>query len=403
MSNDLGRRAYRVIEHLSVNIGPRPACSEGERRALDYIESELGRVCHQVRRTPVNGIPGQLPTKLLLLVFLCCLTYCVYWFVQAPRSMLIFVTASFALPKVISAIRKRGSAKAERASENVVGNQPAAGGACGTLVLCAHLDSAKANRVPGHLWLKMHRLFMRLLMPFVLIMCGLAALRWVDLRVYFAPPIVWQVARAVGVALSALFLAFESFYAYISRSDAYSPGANDNASGVGVVLTLARHFCEHPPDHLNMQYVLFTAEELGLVGSEAFVKGTDLSKADTWVINVDMVGTGKQLCYVRGSGLLPPRLTDVRLNELLKEAHPDIKRHYYFRGNSDFSSFVAKGFRAASLCTKGDPQARIVFHTERDTIEYVDEESLQITAEAIHQIVRLMGERIGEWGRRSPT
>jgi len=403
MSNDLGRQAYRVVEHLSVNIGPRPACSEGERRALDYIEGELAKVCFQVRRTPVNGIPGQLPTKLLLLFVLCSLTYCVYWFVQAPQSMLIFVVACFALPKVISVIRKRAGAKAERASENVVGNQPAAGGACGTLVLCAHLDSAKANRVPGDLWPKIHRLSMRLLMPFVLIMCVLATLRWVDMRVSFARPIAWQVMRAVGLVLSAFFFAFELFYAYISRSDAYSPGANDNASGVGVVLTLARHFCEHPPDHLNMGYVLFAAEELGLVGSEAFVRVTELSKEDTWVINMDMVGAGKQLCYVRGSGLFPPRLTDGRLNELLREAYPDIKRHYYFMGNSDFSSFVAKGFRAASLCTKGDPQARVVFHTERDTIEYVDEESLQITAEAVHRVVRLLDERIREWGRRLPT
>ena len=396
MSNDLGRQAYRVVKHLSVNIGPRPACSEGERRALHYIESELGRVCPQVRRAPVKGIPGQLPTKLLLLFVLCCLTYCVYWFVQAPQSMLIFVVASFALPKVISAIRKRASAKAERASENVVGNQPAAGGTCGTLVLCAHLDSAKANRVPGELWRKMHRLFVQLLMPFVLIMSGLAALRWVDMRVSFAAPIVWPATRAVGLVLSAFFLAFELFYAYISRSDAYSPGANDNASGVGVVLALARHFCEHPPDHLDMRYVLFTAEELGLVGSEAFVKATELSKEDTWVINMDMVGAGKQLCHVRGSGFFPPRLTDGRLNELLKEAHPDIKRHYYLRGNSDFSSFVAKGFRAASLCTKGDPQAQVVYHTERDTIEYVDEESLQMAADAVRRVVRLLDERIGE-------
>jgi len=231
----------------------------------------------------------------------------------------------------------------------------------------------------------------------------LATLRWVDMRVSFARPIAWQVMRAVGLILAAFFLAFELFYAYVSHSDAYSPGANDNASGVSVVLTLARHFCEYPPDHLDMRYVLFAAEELGLVGSEAFVRGTELSKEDTWVINMDMVGAGKQLCYVRGSGLLPPRLTDGRLNELLREAYPDIKRHYYFMGNSDFSSFVAEGFRAASLCTKGDPQARVVFHTERDTIEYVDEESLQITAEAAHRVVRLLDERIREWGRRLPA
>jgi len=394
--DSLGRQAYRVIEHLSVHIGPRPACSEGERCALDYIEGELGKVCPQVRRTPVKGIPGQFPTRLLMLFGMSCLAYCIYWFVSAPQSMLVFLVAFFALPKLISAIRKRASAKAKRESQNVVGYQPAARGKLGTLVLCAHLDSAKANRVPGELWPKIHRLIVQVLMPFVLIMSGLAVLRWVDMRVPFAPPIVWQVVRAVGLALSLFFLVFELFYAYISRSNAYSPGANDNASGVGVVLALAGHFQDAPPDHLDMLYVLFTAEELGLIGSERFVKGTELSKEDTCVINLDMVGSGRQLCYVRGSGLMPPRLTDGRLNGMLRKACPDIKRHYYFMGNTDFSSFVTKGYRAASLCTKGDSRAEMVYHTERDTIDFVDEESLQMTADAVRRAVRLLDESYGD-------
>ncbi len=400
MAHDtLGQQAYRVVEELSTHIGPRPAGSEGERRALDYLEDELRDTCRQVTRMPVKGIPGQFPTRILMLAGISFLVYCVYWLVESPISMLLYLISFFALPKLISALRRKVGAAAERSSENVVGHLQAAQETRGTIVLCAHLDSAKANRVPGELWPRLNRLLMRLWVPFVFLMSGLAALRWLDMRFSWllpAPIIVWQVARAIGLAFSVFLLIFKLVYTYISRGNAYSPGANDNASGVGVVLALSRYFHDTPPAHLDVNYVLFTAEELGLIGSERFVKETELKKGNTYVINLDMVGSGKQLCYVRGSGLLPPRFTDGRLNALFMEAHPSIKRHYYFMGNSDFASFVAKGFHAASLCTKGDSRAEMVYHTERDTIDNVDIESLQITAETVRKVIRLLDERMGK-------
>jgi len=234
--------------------------------------------------------------------------------------------------------------------------------------------------------------------PFVFLMAGVATLRWLDMRLAFAPLIVWQAIRAIGLAFTAFALVFQLFYMYVSRGEVYSPGANDNASGVGVVLALAEHLHQAPPAYLDMHYVLFTAEETGLIGSEQFVKGTELNKENTYVINLDMVGAGRRLCYVRGSGLLPPRFTAGQLNALLREAHPSIEPHYYLVGNSDFASFLAKGFRATSLTTKGDARAETVFHTDRDTINYIDVESLQLTANVVSKTINLLDEREGRVG-----
>lgn len=394
-SNNLGQQAYHAVEQLSVHIGPRRAGSEGEQRALDYVADELSKTCERVRRIPVKGIPGEFPTRVLMLVGIILLVDSVYWVVESPISMLIYLVAFFAVPKLISAVRKRVSASAERESENIVGHLPAAQETRGHVVLCAHLDSAKANRVPGELWPRINRLLMRAWMPFVFAMAGAAALRWLDIRFPFAPLIVWQVIRAIGLTFSVFFLIFELFYMVISRGNAYSPGANDNASGVSVVLALARHFHHAPPAHLDMHYVLFTAEEVGLIGSERFAKETELPKESTYVINLDMVGAGKQLCYVRGSGLMPPRFTDGELNALFRKACPATKGRYYFLGNTDFASFAAKGFRTASLCTKGDSLAQLVYHTERDTLDLVDAEALQLTADTVRKVIRLLDERIG--------
>jgi Iap family predicted aminopeptidase len=67
-------------------------------------------------------------------------------------------------------------------------------------------------------------------------------------------------------------------------------GADDNASGVAMVLMLAEYFTGHQPD-MNIAFALFGAEEEGLVGSSFFVEHMpfkpDQVKA---MINYDMVG-----------------------------------------------------------------------------------------------------------------
>lgn len=54
-----------------------------------------------------------------------------------------------------------------------------------------------------------------------------------------------------------------------------SPGANDNASGVAVVLAIARYLREVPCRTAGVTVVLFDEEETGLIGSIAFAQALD--------------------------------------------------------------------------------------------------------------------------------
>ena len=49
------------------------------------------------------------------------------------------------------------------------------------------------------------------------------------------------------------------------------PGANDNASGVAMLLSLAKHFKTITPKY-SMLCIAFGAEELGLLGSSYFTE-----------------------------------------------------------------------------------------------------------------------------------
>ena len=73
------------------------------------------------------------------------------------------------------------------------------------------------------------------------------------------------------------------------EEDVIFNGANDNASGVTAVLALAEHFSNQNNNERSLLFVAFTAEEMGLVGSNYFGKQIN-SKNIIAGINIEMIG-----------------------------------------------------------------------------------------------------------------
>jgi aminopeptidase YwaD len=68
-------------------------------------------------------------------------------------------------------------------------------------------------------------------------------------------------------------------------------GADDNASGVAAMLALAGKLKQAQYKKYNYLFIAFSAEELGLLGSKAFVKEKDFNKNKAaYMLNMDMVG-----------------------------------------------------------------------------------------------------------------
>ena len=74
-----------------------------------------------------------------------------------------------------------------------------------------------------------------------------------------------------------------------ASGDSIFNGANDNASGVTGVLTLAKYFKEKNLNERTIIFVAFTAEEMKMLGSKYFGKGIDTSKYIAG-INLEMIG-----------------------------------------------------------------------------------------------------------------
>ena len=138
----------------------------------------------------------------------------------------------------------------------------------------------------------------------------------------------------------------------------YFPGANDNASGVALLLELAAHYAkpENRPAY-SVVFLLFGAEEAGLVGSEYFVKHPLVPlKRIKFLMNLDLLGTGE-----KGATVVNGRILESAYHRLtaLNDAH-----HYLpslaARGraaNSDHFPFSEVGVPAFFLYTRGGSAA----------------------------------------------
>ena len=155
------------------------------------------------------------------------------------------------------------------------------------------------------------------------------------------------------------FIVFGAHYDHLGRVDkeVYFPGANDNASGVATILSLAKYYHEHniKPKY-SIAFMLFGAEEVGLIGSLYYTKNplSPLSKIK-FMFNLDMVGTGVEgLSVVNGK-------ENPKGSELITNIN---KEHQYFidvrigkgSANSDHHFFDASGVPAVFLFTRGGPQ-----------------------------------------------
>jgi len=102
------------------------------------------------------------------------------------------------------------------------------------------------------------------------------------------------VATIKGTSVPDSFIVFSAHYDHLGQmgKDTYFPGANDNASGISMLLNLAKYYSQNHSKY-SVMFIAFAGEEAGLMGSEYYVKNplVPLSKIK-FLLNMDLLGTG---------------------------------------------------------------------------------------------------------------
>ena len=136
----------------------------------------------------------------------------------------------------------------------------------------------------------------------------------------------------------------------------YFPGANDNASGLTQLLSLAKYYGAHPQRY-SMAFICFSGEEAGLLGSKYFTDNPLIPlKNIRFLINLDLDGTGIEGITVVNATIYPKEFAALKQinnqNNYLVKVNPRGKA-----ANSDHYYFTEKGVPAFFIYTLGGIKA----------------------------------------------
>jgi len=182
------------------------------------------------------------------------------------------------------------------------------------------------------------------------------------------------------------------------------PGANDNASGVATVLSLAEELDTDPPANLDVWVLLTGGEECLQEGMRSFVRAhrADLDRATTYFVNVDTVGHGTVRFEV-GAGWVVTYRLDRRLVELcaaIATADREDSDRYQARplvhglAGDSMPPSVA-GFPATAITCLNDLNYVPGYHTPNDTPDRVDAAALDRAHGFALELVRALDRDVG--------
>jgi len=147
----------------------------------------------------------------------------------------------------------------------------------------------------------------------------------------------------------------------------YFPGASDNASGIAMLLSLAKHFslAENKPP-FNMAFMCFSAEEIGILGSKFYTENPLFPMDDIkLLLNLDIMGTGDDGIQVVNGTIYKEEFDRlVSLNE--EKSYLAQVKIRGERCNSDHCCFHEKGVPSFFSYTLG---GKSEYHHVDDTAE----------------------------------
>lgn len=189
----------------------------------------------------------------------------------------------------------------------------------------------------------------------------------------FASPNV--VGYVQGTAVPDSFLVVTAHYDHLGKlgtmeqsEPAIFYGANDNASGVATLLSLAGHFAQKPLRY-SVLFIAFAGEEAGLLGSKHFSQKPLVPlKKMRFLVNLDLLGTGDE-------GIMVVNATEFAaefaLLESLNKQQAQPLARVGQRGkaaNSDHYWFTEAGVPSFFIYTLGGIKAYHDIYDKRETL-----------------------------------
>lgn len=175
------------------------------------------------------------------------------------------------------------------------------------------------------------------------------------------------IAEIPGTASDSVIVLMAHYDHFGFMGEAMFPGANDNASGVAMLLSMARYYVENPPKY-TMVFLSFSGEEIALLGSKYFIEHPtfDLSKTKFY-LNFDLAGTGDEGIQVVNGSVYRNQFDRIQSINSANNLLPQVK----IRGaacNSDHCFFDQKKLPGFYIYTLGGIRAYHDIYDKAETL-----------------------------------
>ena len=372
MNDDvLIKRLHTHLEKLSVDFPHRGSCTLNEGMAQSYCAEVLRSLglkpeAQEFRSVASAYRPFILASALLLL------TYPLFqWMPLAAGLLAAAVTISalmelMLMPNLLTLILPKSN------SRNLIVRIPAGRESRRILVVMSHIDS---HRTP---WIFRTPTTFRVYQ----LLSTMAMLAFVELPVLYGLDLLGVFHLSGIYAAPALALIAVIFFMTLQAEHSpYTAGANDNASGVALLLELARRFRAKPLEYQDVWLVISGCEEVGAHGARAFVKRYGKELRDAVVLVIDNIaGKDTVPCYYEKETMLLPMKYPSDMLALAREvaeANPAFgARPFSQRGAyTDGTPVLQAGLSCISIVNHTASGWIPYWHHPDDTLSHIDWEA----------------------------
>lgn len=375
------------IRYLSETIGPRGSTRPEEKRAAEYAE----KVLREAGLDPVTEVfrsgrstyhPFALFSGLVLT------SVALFWWggrwgsaaaVLLTGAALVSVLLELAFrPNLFRWILPKGK------SRNVWARVEPKREVRDNVVLIGHLDTHRTPLLFSERWVRV----LGKLIPLGMGACLLLLTAFIA-RLFLAAPFLSYAAVPLAFVMLGIFV-------FMVQADftPFAPGANDNATGVGIILETAKKLRLEPLKHTRVWILASGCEEVGCYGAAAFAADHESELASPVWLSIDSVGgRGAGVAYLTDETFLLTTRSDPRLLEFAGEIARQKPRYdaypYSYKGAYTEGAIGGKhGFRVLSFVSYRRDGVLPEWHRPTDTIVNVDPAVVENTSRFIQELLR---------------
>jgi hypothetical protein len=378
-----------MIDHISFlaeTIGPRGSTRPEEKQAAEYAEKALREaglepVTENFSSSRSTYYPFALFSGLVLVSVL------LFWRGGRGGGAAAAALAFIALISVLLELAFRPNPfrwlLPKGQSQNVWVRIEPKGEPKENVVLVGHLDTHRTPLLFAEHWVRI----LGNLVPVAMGACLLLMVIFVA-RIFLATSILGYAALPLTAILLGLF-----FLMVQADFTPFAPGANDNATGVSIILETARKLRSEPLENTRVWILASGCEEVGCYGAEAFAVRHKINLESPIWLSIDSVGgVGAGVTYLSEETFLLTTRSDLRLLEYADEiagANPQLNAYpHVYKGAYTEGAIGGKyGFRVLSFVNCRRDGVLPEWHRPTDTTANIDPAVVENTFQFIQELL----------------